>query len=252
MDGNRRWARQAGFDNPSIGHRYGAEHLEDLLHWCQRVDIHHVTVFVCSTENLTHRAAGEVAFLMNVIETTISRLLTRPGRSWRVHVAGNPDVLPDSTATALKDLCNQTEAVNTGRHLSLAVGYGGRQEILDAFTGYLHEQAATDNSLADLAGTFEPDDIDRHLYQPQLPLPEIIIRTSGEQRSSNFLIWQGAHANERAASAMLAASMPAHARSSGPVPEPGMPSTARCRTRAALSPERDRLAMTAAPSPPSG
>lgn len=195
MDGNRRWARQAGFSNPSIGHQYGAEHLEDLLHWCQRLAIRHITVFVCSTENITNRAAEEVSFLMNVIETTVSRLLTQPDRSWRVHVAGNPDVLPGTTAAALKDLSHQTETVNTGRHLTLAVGYGGRQEILDAFTSYLHEQAALDTTLDELARSFDADDIDRHLYQPDLPLPDIIIRTSGEQRSSNFLIWQGSHAD---------------------------------------------------------
>lgn len=195
MDGNRRWARQAGYANPSIGHQYGAEHLEHLLKWCHRLSIHYVTVFVCSTENVTNRSANEVAFLMNVIETTIGSLLTQPDRSWRVHVAGNPDVLPDTTATALKNLCDQTAAVDTGQHLTLAVGYGGRQEIFDAFTSYLHEQSDAGRTLSDLIETFDTSDIDRHLYQPDLPAPDIIIRTSGEQRSSNFLIWQGTHAD---------------------------------------------------------
>ena len=195
MDGNRRWARQAGFANPSVGHQIGAEHIANLLRWCQGLGIHHVTVFVCSTENLTNRAADEVAFLMNVVETTIARLLTRPGRSWRVHMAGNPDVLPDATATALKNLCVQTETVDTGHHLTLAVGYGGRQEIVDAFVSFLRERAEAGATLEELAGTFEADDIDRHLYQPDLPLPDIIIRTSGEQRSSNFLLWQGSNAD---------------------------------------------------------
>lgn len=195
MDGNRRWARQAGFTNPSIGHQYGAEHLEHLLQWCQRLTIRHVTVFVCSTENIINRGADEVAFLMNVIEITISRLLTRPDRSWQVHIAGNPDVLPGTTATALKDLSRQTAAVASGRHLTLAVGYGGQQEILHAFTDYLHEQAANNTSLDGLARSFDSSDIDRHLYQPDQPQPDIIIRTSGERRSSNFLIWQGSHAD---------------------------------------------------------
>ena len=195
MDGNRRWARQAGFANPSIGHQIGAEHIEHLLHWCQGLTVHHVTVFVCSTENITNRAAGEVAFLMNVIETTITRLLTRPDRSWQVHVAGNPDVLPDATAAALKDLRTETEGVESGYHLTLAVGYGGRQEIVDAFTSYLREQAESGADLDDLARRFDADDIDRHLYQPDLPVPDIIIRTSGEQRSSNFLLWQGSNAD---------------------------------------------------------
>lgn len=76
----------------------------------------------------------------------------------------------------------------------MTVGYGGRQEIFDAFTSYLREQAALGTTLDDLARSFDSDDIDCHLYQPELPLPDIIIRTSGEQRSSNFLIWQGSHA----------------------------------------------------------
>ena len=195
IDGNRRWARQAGYANPSIGHQIGAEHIADFLRWCQRLTVHHVTIFICSTENLTRRAAGEVAALMDIIENTIARLLTQPGRSWQVHVAGNSDVLPQATATALKDLCTETETIDSGYHLTLAVGYGGRQEIVDAFTSYLHEQALTGADLDDLARTFEADDIDRHLYQPDLPVPDIIIRTSGEQRSSNFLLWQGSHAD---------------------------------------------------------
>lgn len=195
MDGNRRWAREAGFANASIGHRYGAEHMEDLLQWCQQLDINYVTIFVCSTENITNRAADEVANLMNIIETTISQLFTQPNRSWRVHIAGNPDALPASTARALKDLSGQTETVTSGRHLTLAVGYSGRQEILDAFTSYLHEHAGSGATLDDLARTFEAADIDRQLYQPELPVPDIIIRTSGEQRSSNFLLWQGSHAD---------------------------------------------------------
>lgn len=164
MDGNRRWARQAGYTNPSIGHQRGAEHLEHLLRWCQSLSINHVTVFVCSTENVTNRSTAEVAFLMNVIETTISSLLTRPDRCWRVHVAGNPDVLPDWTALALKRLSDQTESVITGRHLTLAVGYGGRQEIVDAFTSYLRERSDAGHSLNDLVDTFDASDIDRHLY----------------------------------------------------------------------------------------
>ncbi|MBO0813098.1 MAG: di-trans,poly-cis-decaprenylcistransferase, partial [Microlunatus sp.] len=153
-----------------------------------------VTVFICSTENLTARAANEVAFLMGVIENTITRILDRPDRSWRVHIAGSLDALPSTTAMALKDLSERTSGLDTGRRLCLAVGYGGRQEILDAFVGYLREQDRAGASLDELARSFEATDIDRHLYLPDLPIPDLIIRTSGEQRSSNFLIWQGSQA----------------------------------------------------------
>ena len=93
MDGNRRWARERGLASSSLGHQYGAEHAEDVLGWCERIDISHVTVFMCSTENLAHRDPAEVAFLMEVIEQFAAGRLSRTP-SWRVHIAGELDVLP--------------------------------------------------------------------------------------------------------------------------------------------------------------
>ena len=78
MDGNRRWARQMGMASPSLGHKYGAEHVEDVLRWCEKAGIKHVTVFVCSTENLSRRGDAEVAFLMRVIEQVVTDRLGRP------------------------------------------------------------------------------------------------------------------------------------------------------------------------------
>ena len=95
MDGNRRWARQMGLASPSLGHQYGAEHVEDVLHWCDRAGIKHVTVFVCSAENLQRRGDAEIAFLMKVVEEVLADRLSRPGATWQVHVAGALDVLPD-------------------------------------------------------------------------------------------------------------------------------------------------------------
>ena len=102
MDGNRRWARQMGLTSPSLGHKYGAEHVEDVLNWCERAGIKHVTVFVCSAENLQRRGDAEIAFLMQVIEDVVADRLARPGATWQVHTAGTLDVLPDATARALK------------------------------------------------------------------------------------------------------------------------------------------------------
>ncbi|EWM12629.1 undecaprenyl pyrophosphate synthetase [Kutzneria sp. 744] len=101
MDGNRRWARQRGMVSPSVGHRYGAEHVDDVLEWCRAMGIEHVTVFVCSTENLEHRGDDEVAYLMGVIEDVVAERLTKRNDHWRVHIAGSLDVLPDSTAHAV-------------------------------------------------------------------------------------------------------------------------------------------------------
>lgn len=127
MDGNRRWARQAGLASPSLGHKAGAEHVEDVLLWCERAGIKHVTVFVCSAENLQRRGDAEIAFLMGVIEDVVCDRLARPETGWRVHIAGTLDVLPDTTARALKETAEATRECQTGAHVTLAVGYGGRQ-----------------------------------------------------------------------------------------------------------------------------
>jgi short-chain Z-isoprenyl diphosphate synthase len=193
MDGNRRWARQAGLADPSLGHRAGAEHAEQVLSWCEAVGIKDVTVFICSTENLRWRADAEVAYLMRVIEEVIATRLARPEARWQVHVAGMLDVLPDSTARALKDAVEATRDCATGAHVTLAIGYGGRQEIIDAVRDLLTEADAAGMSMADLAANLTADDLTAHLYTVGRPDPDLVIRTSGEQRLSNFLLWQSAY-----------------------------------------------------------
>jgi short-chain Z-isoprenyl diphosphate synthase len=190
MDGNRRWARQAGLASPSLGHKAGAEHVEDVLLWCERAGIKHVTVFVCSAENLQRRGDAEIAFLMGVIEDVVCDRLARPEAGWRVHIAGTLDVLPYTTARALKQAVEATRECQTGAHVTLAVGYGGRQEVIDAIREVLHEQADAGGTLAELAGSLTTEDIARHLYTAGQPDPDLVIRTSGEQRVSNFLLWQ--------------------------------------------------------------
>jgi len=193
MDGNRRWARQMGMADLSLGHKYGAEHVEDVLSWCEAVGIKHITVFVCSTENLQRRGDAEVAFLMQVIEQVLANQLAMPDTRWQVHIAGTLDVLPDATARALKDAVETTRTCATGAHVTLAVGYGGRQEVIEAMRELLYERAAVGESLADLASTLTVDDITQHLYTAGRPDPDLVIRTSGEQRMLNFLLWQSAY-----------------------------------------------------------
>ncbi len=193
MDGNRRWARQRGLVNPSLGHKYGAEHVEDVLSWCAALGIRHVTVFVCSTENLQRRGDAEVAFLMQVIESVVADQLSRSTPRWEVHIAGMLDVLPDSTARALKDAVEATTGRGLGAHVTLAVGYGGRQEVVNATRELLYERAASGQSLTDVAADLSADDITAHLYTAGRPDPDLVIRTSGDQRLSNFLLWQSAY-----------------------------------------------------------
>ncbi len=194
MDGNRRWARRRGLADPSEGHQYGAEHAERVLSWCDAVGIRHVTVFLCSTENLSNRDAAEVAFLMRVIEQLAGERLARQDARWQVHVAGALDLLPDTTARALKHAVETTHDVGTGCHLTLAVGYGGRQEIVDGLRDLLLERAADGSSLTDIAASLTVADVAAHLYNADQPEPDLVIRTSGEQRLSNFLLWQTAYA----------------------------------------------------------
>lgn len=193
MDGNRRWARQMGFDNPSVGHRYGAEHIDEVLGWCAEAGISHVTIFVASTDNLRKRASGEVRFLMDVIEHVVAERLAQHSNRWRLHLAGRLDMLPDSTRHALKLAQDATRDRDTGLHLTVAVGYDGREEIVDAIRALLDQQARAGTGILDLAERLTADDIAAHLYTRDQPDPDLIIRTSGEQRMSGFLLWQAAY-----------------------------------------------------------
>jgi short-chain Z-isoprenyl diphosphate synthase len=192
-DGNRRWARGKGHSNPSVGHRRGAEHIENLLGWCETAGVPHVTVFLCSTENLAKRDDAEVAYLMEVVEEIVAGRLAQPGGRWQVHIAGLLDLLPDSTAHALKNAVDATKDVATGNHITLAIGYGGRPEVVEAVRSLLESEADSGNDLNGLAETLSADDITKHLYNVGQPDPDLIIRTSGEQRMSNFLLWQSAY-----------------------------------------------------------
>ncbi|UYM05058.1 polyprenyl diphosphate synthase [Solicola gregarius] len=194
MDGNRRWARRAGLANVSLGHKYGAERAEEMLGWCTHVGVRNVTVYLCSTENLARRDRAEVDFLMNVIETGLARRLATHNDRWRVHTAGMLDALPDSTGRALKEAVEATSSYDTGFNVTLAVGYGGQREIVDAARSVMYERAAAGDTPRELADSLRVEDIERHLYTAGRPDPDLIIRTSGEQRLSNFLSWQGAYA----------------------------------------------------------
>ena len=147
---------------------------------------------MCSTENLASRGNAEVAFLMQVIEQVIADKLSRDP-AWHVHIAGDLDVLPDTTASALKQAVEVSRECSTGAHVTLAVGYGGRQEVIDAFCSLLYEQAGQGRTMEELAEAITAQDIARHLYTAGQPEPDLVIRTSGEMRLSNFLLWQSAY-----------------------------------------------------------
>ncbi|MET9224324.1 polyprenyl diphosphate synthase [Lentzea sp. NPDC003310] len=189
MDGNRRWARQVGLDDPSLGHRHGAEHLQDLMDWCEDIGIRHLTVFVASADNLHKRAGTEVLNLMDHVERIVVPRAVGSAR-WRTHAAGRLDLLPDTTRHALELAEEETRDRDAGFDLTVAVGYDGRHELVDAVKSLLD----SGKSIDELSATLTPDDIARHLYTAGQPDPDLVIRTSGEVRISGFLLWQAAFA----------------------------------------------------------
>ncbi|WBB97914.1 MULTISPECIES: isoprenyl transferase [unclassified Solwaraspora] len=190
-DGNRRWAREMGFVDPNDGHRVGAAKIKHLLNWCDQAGIGHVTLYLLATDNL-RRPARELDPLLNIIEDLVTEL-AEEGNPWRLRIVGALDLLPGSTATALKAAQERTQTRSEGAQVNIAVGYGGRREIADAVRSLLHEHARSGGTLEELAEVLDVDHIAEHLYTRGQPDPDLVIRTSGEQRLSGFLLWQSAH-----------------------------------------------------------
>ncbi|MGH8892692.1 MAG: isoprenyl transferase [Actinomycetes bacterium] len=188
LDGNRRWAKASGAPK-SRGWRAGADKVEEVLGWCEEVGVEVVTLWLLSTDNL-NRPASELTPLLAIIEGLVDEIAS-DGR-WRVHPVGALDLLPSDTARSLKDAAARTADVD-GLHVNVAVGYGGRREIADAVRSLLQEHASKGTTIEDLAQLLDVEHIAEHLYTKGQPDPDLVIRTSGEQRLSGFLLWQSAH-----------------------------------------------------------
>jgi short-chain Z-isoprenyl diphosphate synthase len=187
LDGNRRWAKAVGADT-AHGYRAGAANIEPLLGWCEEVGVEVVTLWLLSTDNL-NRPPGQLAGLLNIIEGAVETLAAE--HRWRLHPVGALDLLPATTAEKLKAAEEATRDID-GMLVNIAVGYGGRREIADAVRSLLHEHAAKGTSLEQLAGIIDVEHIADHLYTKGQPDPDLVIRTSGEQRLGGFLLWQSA------------------------------------------------------------
>ncbi|MEN3047970.1 MAG: polyprenyl diphosphate synthase [Candidatus Caldarchaeales archaeon] len=192
LDGNRRWARLNGL-SVEEGYRAGARRVEDLLRWCLDLGVNTVTLYVLSLENITRRPKEEVEAVYKILVESTERFLRDEevrSKRVRVKVIGRRWVLPAEVAEALERLERET-ALNSDRFLILAVAYGGRDEIIQAV-----RRVAQDVK----SGGLSPDDLSedvfgRYLFTGELPFPEpdLVIRTSGEERISNFLLWQIAY-----------------------------------------------------------
>jgi short-chain Z-isoprenyl diphosphate synthase len=188
LDGNRRWAKASGA-GPAEGYDAGAQKIRELLGWCDEVGVEVVTLWLLSTDNLS-RPVAELAPLFEVIETAARDVAA--AHRWRVNPMGALDLLPDHVSRHLKEAAEATAGID-GTLVNFAVGYGGRREITDAVRSLLQEHASRGTSIEELAQVLDIEHISQHLYTRGQPDPELVIRTSGEQRLSGFLLWQSAH-----------------------------------------------------------
>jgi len=190
LDGNRRWAKEAGFTDVVHGHRVGARKILDLLGWCTDANVEVVTLWLLSTDNLD-RPIEELGPLLDIIADIVDEL-AEPGNPWQVRHVGALDMLPTETAARLSAAASRTKG-RKGLEVNVAVGYGGRQEIADAVRKLLQQHVETGGTIEELAEVLDVDHIAEHLYTSGQPDPDLLIRTSGEQRLSGFMLWQSAH-----------------------------------------------------------
>lgn len=181
MDGNGRWAKRRGLPR-AFGHRAGVKNVREIVESCSQLGIKALTLYAFSTENWV-RPGAEVRALMSLLKTYLRQEYpTMMKNNIRLRSIGDPDALPDAAREELKNVMRKTEK-NTGMTLNLALNYGGRQEIVRAVNRLLKDGATRVNE----------EDIASALDTADLPDPDLLIRTSGEMRISNFLLWQVAY-----------------------------------------------------------
>jgi short-chain Z-isoprenyl diphosphate synthase len=190
IDGNRRWARARGLSKAAHGHTAGAAKVHEFLTWCDALGIEVVTLYLLSADNLVNRTAEELTDLTEII-ADLSDDLSHYG-NWRVQHVGRSDGLPKGLVDSMLAAEKKT-ADHTGLHINLAVGYGGRAEIADAVRSIVRSHSEAGGTIDNLADDLTPELIAEHLYTGGQPDPDLVIRTSGEQRLSDFMLWQSAH-----------------------------------------------------------
>lgn len=186
LDGNRRWAKE----NPNLsdpnGHKAGASKIIEFLGWCDEADVRVVTLWLLSTDNFK-RSAAEIDELLTIIGETVDELAAT-GR-WNIKAVGALDLLPEWLSHKLSNL---KPFRDDGVEVNVAISYGGRREIVDAVKRYLSEEERAGSSLEDAKARLTSEDISKFLYTAGQPDPELLIRTSGEQRLGGFMLWQSA------------------------------------------------------------
>ena len=192
LDGNRRWATEAGLTDLSAGHRQGADRIDDLLDWCAALGVGEVTLWALSGENRS-RDRDELAVLFDVVADKLRALTEHAARRpMRIRVFGRFDGFPERLRTAIEH-AEQATAAHAGLRLNIALGYSGRDELVDACRALVDGLAAEGIPAGEIASHVSSATLEAHLYTAGRPDPDLIIRTSGELRLSGFLPWQSAH-----------------------------------------------------------
>jgi short-chain Z-isoprenyl diphosphate synthase len=190
-DGHRRFARMSGLPDYATSYRQGMDKFVEFLGWCGDLEIPAVTCWLLSKENLA-RPAAELDPYYDVLIDLMERLPETTGDPLRIGVIGSLDLLPDRLVAATRRLTERAPEGN--RRLTIALAYGGRQEIVDAVRDLVGKLAAEGTTAETMADRIDAGAIARHLYTADLPDPDLVIRTSGESRLSGFLLWQAAYA----------------------------------------------------------
>ena len=192
LDGHRRYAREEGLASYQESYRHGMRRFEEFLDWSHELQIPAVTAWLLSRENLS-RPADELGPYFEVLEELFARLPEQAQRSdMRIKVIGSLDLLPERLVSAAK---RAQEGAPTGsRRLNIAMGYGGRQEIVDAARDLVTDLLAEGVPAEELARRIDAEALAAHMYSSDVPDPDLLIRTSGESRLSGFLLWQSAYA----------------------------------------------------------
>ena len=190
MDGNRRYSKLQGNIDVVKGHEIGVDTLENVLDWSIELGIEIITVYAFSTENF-NRPEHEVEGLMNLFVKNFKRLVNHEKivkNEVKVKVVGKTELLPESVREAIKEAEDATAHFNK-RLFNIAIGYDGRLEIIDSFKKIIEQVQAGKITIDDV----DEDLVSKNLYTEGLEDPNLIIRTSGEERLSGFLLWQSSY-----------------------------------------------------------
>jgi short-chain Z-isoprenyl diphosphate synthase len=194
LDGNRRFGRRRQIADPHELYSVGAAKLDHVLNWCSALGIPAVTLWVCSTRNL-QRPPQEVSGILAAVQDKLADLATDPfvhQRQVRVRAAGRLNLLPASLRMTI-EAAEQATKDHHALVLTIAVAYDGREELVDALRSILRSKLSETQDPAAAVDMISVETIAQHLYVPELPDPDLIIRTSGELRLSGFLLWQSAY-----------------------------------------------------------